>query len=68
MQWEYKTVRFETSGGAFAASLRFDPDEMDRRLASAGADGWELVDTATLMDRGWTRWCILIFKRPLPEQ
>jgi hypothetical protein len=63
MRWEYKTVRFQTSAG-LSTSVNLDEAELERHLANAGADGWELSDTITLMDRGWTKFCILIFKRP----
>lgn len=67
MQWEYKTVRFEPSG-FLSIRVNLNPAQFDDCLASAGSDGWELVDTLTLSEDGCTSYCILIFKRPIEAQ
>jgi hypothetical protein len=66
-RWDYKTVKFETSGGVVSWSLKFDQEELQQCLFESGAEEWELVEALTLAGGGWTKYLVLIFKRPISE-
>ena len=66
MKWDYKTIKFETSR-PFTMSLKFEQKQLQQCLFESGAEGWELVDTITLTEHGWTKYFVLIFKRAIQE-
>ena len=63
-RWDYKTVKLHLRG--FLGG-KIDQKELDRILAEASAEGWELVQVlATALYQGRTQDAVLIFKRPQP--
>lgn len=60
-QWEYKSVKFETTG--FSGGI-LDLADFDSLLNQYGRDGWELVSPFTTnQSYGSTRYVIAVFKR-----
>ena len=61
IQWEYKTVKLQTSG--FLGG-KVDEQELQSTLNDLGFEGWELVSSFdTSMSQGSSREVVLIFKR-----
>lgn len=61
IQWEYKTIEFETKG--FSGGL-LDIGELNDSLNRYGNDGWELVNCFTTnKDYGSSRKVIAVLKR-----
>ncbi len=62
MQWEYKTLKLETTG---LAGGILDENKLAAMMNSLGAEGWELVAAFdTNMAQGASRYVITLFKRP----
>ncbi len=60
-QWEYLSVKFETTG--FSGGI-LDLADFDRQLNQYGKDGWELVSPFTTNQaQGATRFVIAVLKR-----
>ena len=63
MKWEYKTVKFYTTG---LYSVKVDAEQIEEECNKLGRNGWELVTNVTTAGgQGWTSLVILIFKRPI---
>ncbi|MEM6966533.1 MAG: DUF4177 domain-containing protein [Bacteroidota bacterium] len=63
-KFEYKTLKFDISGGFFSVGGKVDIVQLDKQLAELGELGWELVNTFdTAMYQGSSRELILIFKK-----
>ena len=64
MKWEYRTVVFAATTGAYPG--RLDGPEFNDKLNSLGDEGWELVDVTGINTvNGLTRDVIAVLKRPL---
>ncbi|MEO3944907.1 DUF4177 domain-containing protein [Gorillibacterium sp. CAU 1737] len=62
MEWEYKTIKTETSGMLGGI---LDIEEFDLKLNALGREGWELVSVFdTNQSQGATRFVIAVLKRP----
>ncbi len=62
MQWEYKTLKLETTG--FVGGI-LDEKKLEAMMNQLGAEGWELVAAFdTNMSQGATRYAVTLFKRP----
>lgn len=60
--WEYKSIKLKLGG--FLGG-RVDQKELDKTLAEAGAEGWELVTIlVAALYQGRTKDAVAIFKRP----
>lgn len=61
MEWEYKTIKTETSGMLGGI---LDIEEFDLKLNAFGREGWELVSVFdTNQSQGATRFVIAVLKR-----
>ena len=62
-KYEYKVLKFDMKGWMGG---QIDDEEMERRLNSLGAEGWELIRvTPILIDMGRTRLLVATMKRPV---
>ena len=60
--WEYKSIKLKLGG---VLGGRVDQKELDRTLAEAGGEGWELVTVlVAALYQGRTKDAVAIFKRP----
>ena len=60
--WQYKSIKLKLKG--FLGG-RVDQESLDKALAEAGAEGWELVTVlVTALYQGRTKDAVAIFKRP----
>ncbi len=60
--WEYKTIKFKTSG--FFSGGNLDQQEFEESLNELGFQGWELVSAVdTNKIHGTSNYIIAIFKR-----
>lgn len=63
MKFEYKTIKFETTG--FAGGI-LDVDKFNTKLNELGRDGWELVTCFdTNYSQGGSRFVIAVLKREM---
>ena len=61
MKWEYKTVKFKTSG---LMGGKFDDNKLNNEMNQLGIQGWELVSSfSTSQSFGESRDIVLIFKK-----
>lgn len=63
MNYQYKTVKIQTTG---LRGGEIDTDDLDDLLNSFGSNGWELVnafDTSTA--NGASKYVVAIFKQPI---
>lgn len=61
-QWEYKTIRFDTSG---FLTPKLDPQKLDLELDRLGEDGWELVSVLDLnLGHGASSSLVAALERP----
>jgi hypothetical protein len=61
-KWEYKTVKFESTGWT---SGNIDESVIDGRINKLGDQGWELVSTFdTNKTEGASKYFVMTFKRP----
>ncbi len=60
--WEYKTIKLKLTGFLGGG---VDQEDLDKELAEAGAEGWELVTVmVAALYQGRTKDAVAIFKRP----
>ena len=60
--WEYKTIKLKLTGFLGGG---VDQEALDKELAEAGAEGWELVTVlVAALYQGRTKDAVAIFKRP----
>ena len=61
MKWEYKTVKFKTSG---LMGGKLDDTKLNNEMNQLGIQGWELVSSfSTSQSFGESRDIVLIFKK-----
>lgn len=61
VQWEYRTVKYQT-GGFLGGKV--NEEELDELLNKHGYEGWELVSSFdTSQSQGQSRDIIMVFKR-----
>lgn len=64
MKWEYKTIKFGTSGWFLGGKL--DESEFNNTLNQFGREQWELINVFDTNTRqGETRDVVAVFKRPI---
>ncbi len=62
MKFEYKTIKFATSG-LMGGDVK--TDKFDEYLNELGCQGWELVNAVgTNVGNGATKYIVAIFKKP----
>lgn len=60
--WEYKSIKLKLGG--FLGG-RVDQEALDKTLAEAGGEGWELVTIlVAALYQGRTKDAVAVFKRP----
>ena len=65
MKWEYKTNRLEAPVTTYSErKVEEILEGLDPLLSEAGRDGWELVSTFDTEALGYTKFIVMIFKRP----
>jgi hypothetical protein len=63
-EWEYKVIHTPIDFIIFSGP-NIQPEALQETLATAGSDGWELVNTVDVnAGRGVTSALLFIFKRP----
>lgn len=61
MKWQYKTLRYTTSG----MRVDFDEKELEKTMNQLGGEQWELVTALdTNVIQGQTKELVFIFKKP----
>lgn len=65
-KFEYTThsISFEERG-IFHKLKSFDENSLSILLNQYGKDGWELISSLDILENGWTKSTLLMFKRPL---
>lgn len=66
MHWEYMTKTLKVAGFLKYPSL-IEPDNVNELLNPFGSEGWELVSSLTMDEKGTSQTVVFIFKRPTDQ-